>query len=190
VNAMCRVIGNRTVAEMKANRFSLSSIPIVSLIGNDDNGKNAAQLIKGIIIPQGVSFIIMDYGKLIFHLKPRDIEMPKAIENVKLLLINESLEVERDSSTPFVFSSAKQRVQLLNDERKKIERKIQIIVESGANVVFSLRGIDATSLQQFSKHGIYALRHMRKVYTFYIYIAAMMNLLNLSVYRICLKMLL
>jgi chaperonin GroEL (HSP60 family) len=121
----------------------------IHIVGQSDL-ETSIQLINGIVIEQGV----------------RDINMPMHLQSCKILLIDEPLELTDAKTTlhasKMEFSSAKERVELVQSEREVIDRKVQKIIQSGSNVLLSLEAIDAISLSRLANAGIIALRHVSK----------------------------
>lgn len=78
-------------------------------------------------------------------------------------MINESLNIEKPSSGTFMeFHTAQERLDLLKGERDVIDKKVESLIKTGANVIISTNAIDNISLYKFSRNGIIALRHVNK----------------------------
>ncbi|KAH8055024.1 hypothetical protein JL722_8444 [Aureococcus anophagefferens] len=75
-------------------------------------------------------------------------DMPKKLENCKVLTCNVSLEYEKSEvASGFFYSSAEQREQLIESERKFTDDK---------------KGIDPLSLDMLAKEGIFAARRAKR----------------------------
>ena len=115
------------------------------------------QLIRGLALDHGA----------------RHPDMPKRLENAFILTLNVSLEYEKSEiNSGFYYSSAEQRDQLVESERKFVDAKLQKIVELKKQicgndpqkgfVVINQKGIDPLSLDVLVKNGIMALRRAKR----------------------------
>jgi T-complex protein 1 subunit alpha len=153
VQATQRLYAELTIEHMRNEHFERQQRANVKIqvVGQSDL-ETSISLVEGLVIEQGV----------------RDPNMPTKLHSCKILFIDEPLELIdvksslQSSSAHMEFHTAKERVALIRGEREVIDRKVKIIIESGANVVLSSEAIDAISLSQFAKSGIIALRHVRK----------------------------
>ncbi|MFW5746310.1 MAG: thermosome subunit alpha [Nanoarchaeota archaeon] len=89
--------------------------------------------------------------------------MPKKIEDAKILLYNAPIEV-RDTETDAKISitSPDQMDAFLKQEENMIKALAQKIIDTGANVVFCQKGIDDLAQYFLAKHGIMAMRRVKK----------------------------
>ncbi len=105
------------------------------------------KLIKGIVI-----------DKEVVH--PR---MPRRIENAKIALIESALEVKKpELSSKIRVTSPAQVKEFLDQEKQMLAEFVEKIAEAGANVVFCQKGIDDVAQHFLAKHGILAVRRVRK----------------------------
>jgi chaperonin GroEL (HSP60 family) len=90
--------------------------------------------------------------------------MPKLLKKCKILLYQEPLELEKQTSKTYMqFHTAQERLELTMGERKLVDDKVSAIIKTGANVVISTEAIDDIALGNFADHNIIALRHVSKV---------------------------
>ena len=90
-------------------------------------------------------------------------DMPTEVEEAKVLLLNEPIEVEEaNADTNVSIDSPDQLQQFLDQEEKQLKGKVEQIKESGANVVFCQKGIDDLAQHYLAKEGILAVRRAKK----------------------------
>ena len=89
--------------------------------------------------------------------------MPKRVENAKIALINEALEVkETETDAEIRITSPEQLQAFLEQEEKMLREMVDKIREVGANVVFVQKGIDDLAQHYLAKYGIMAVRRVKK----------------------------
>ena len=89
--------------------------------------------------------------------------MPKRIENAKIALINDALEVkETETDAEIRITSPEQLQAFLEQEEKMLKEMVDKIKEVGANVVFVQKGIDDLAQHYLAKYGILAVRRVKK----------------------------
>ena len=89
--------------------------------------------------------------------------MPKRVENAKIALINEALEVkETETDAEIRITSPEQLQAFLEQEEKMLREMVDKIKEVGANVVFVQKGIDDLAQHYLAKYGIMAVRRVKK----------------------------
>ena len=90
-------------------------------------------------------------------------DMPAEVEDAKVLLVNDPIEVEEaDVDTAVNVESPDQLQQFLDQEEEQLREKVDGIIESGANVVFCQKGIDDLAQHYLAKEGILAVRRTKK----------------------------
>ncbi|KAH8062021.1 hypothetical protein JL721_8737 [Aureococcus anophagefferens] len=98
-------------------------------------------------------------------------DMPKKLENCKVLTCNVSLEYEKSEvASGFFYSSAEQREQLIESERKFTDDKVRQVIEfkrkvcqdGSSFVLINQKGIDPLSLDMLAKEGIFAARRAKR----------------------------
>ncbi|MFB6267798.1 MAG: thermosome subunit beta, partial [Halodesulfurarchaeum sp.] len=90
-------------------------------------------------------------------------DMPREVEDARVLLLNEAIEVEEtEADTQVSIESPDQLQQFLDQEEEQLREKVDQIKETGANVVFCQKGIDDMAQHFLAKEGILAVRRARK----------------------------
>ena len=137
VNAICKI------ANFSSNYVELDDIKIEEKIGNISE----TQLINGIVIDKTID----------------DSAMPRMIENACILLIDTDLDDERTKADAEIRISSPHDYKLFLDRRThNILEKVQYVIDSGANVVFSRGGIDSLAQNYFAKKGILTVRRVKE----------------------------
>ena len=137
VDAVC------SVCNLKTNYIEVDDIKIEEKLGSASDTK----LVKGVIIDKTIDS----------HL------MPRQISNAKIILINEELDAVRTKTeSEIVITSPEQMSLFLEAEKIDVLRKIKKIAKSGANVVFSRKGISDIAQTYFTRNGIISLRRVKE----------------------------
>jgi thermosome len=90
-------------------------------------------------------------------------QMPSEVEDARILLLNEAVEVEEaEADTSVNIDSPDQLQSFLDQEEEQLKEKVQQIVDTGANVVFCQKGIDDMAQHYLAKEGILAVRRSKK----------------------------
>jgi len=130
------------VADLKNNHFAIDDIKIEDKIGNVTD----IQLIKGTLIDKTVD----------------SSAMPKCINDAKILLINEPLETMKTRyESEIEITSPEQMSQFLVQENNDLDHLVQKIVNSGANVVISRKGVNDFVQESLAKKGIISMRRVK-----------------------------
>ena len=88
--------------------------------------------------------------------------MPRTIQDAKILLINESLETMRTRTEAEIeIKSPEQMSQFLDQENKDLLVLVKNIVDSGANVVISRKGVNEFVQEALAKKGIISMRRVK-----------------------------
>ncbi len=89
--------------------------------------------------------------------------MPKRVENARIAVLDTGIEVEKTQvkstlkiSSPELLSEARL------EESKLVEEKVEALAKSGANVVFTEKGIDDIGMHYLAKKGIFAVRRCKE----------------------------
>jgi len=136
VEAVC------SVTNFQKKEIDVDDIKIEEKTGNANN----IQLICGTIIDKTID----------------NSAMPRSIENAKILLLNEPLEIMRTKTDDQIeINSPEQMALFLNQETLDICSKIKKIVNSGANVVISRKGINSIAQEYLAKEGIISIRRVK-----------------------------
>ena len=90
-------------------------------------------------------------------------DMPRDVEDARILLLGEAIEVEEaDVDTQVNLDSPDQLQEFLDKEEDQLRQKVEQIKETGANVVLCQKGIDDLAQHFLAQEGILAVRRARK----------------------------
>jgi len=136
IDAIC------TITNFTKNEIDVDNIKIEEKPGNVSD----IELIKGVVIDKTID----NYA------------MPQSIENAKILLTNENLETFRTKIESEITINSPEQISLfLNQESNDIIAKVRKIIDSGANVVISRKGIDSLAQECLAKAGIISMRRVK-----------------------------
>ncbi|MDD5473765.1 MAG: thermosome subunit alpha [Candidatus Methanoperedens sp.] len=89
--------------------------------------------------------------------------MPRKVENAKIAILDTGIEIEKTQvksklkiSNPELISEARL------EESKLVEERVEALAKSGANVVFTEKGIDDAGIHYLAKKGIFAVRRCKE----------------------------
>ena len=89
--------------------------------------------------------------------------MPRRVEGARIALIDFALEVKKtEISTELEFNDPRTMMKMKEEERSTVEEKVAKIAGSGANVVFSQKGIDDRASSALSKANIMAVKNVKR----------------------------
>ncbi|MGB9729253.1 MAG: thermosome subunit alpha [Thermoprotei archaeon] len=89
--------------------------------------------------------------------------MPKLIRNAKIAVINAPLEIEKpEMSAKINITSPEQMKAFLDEETKVLQKMVEKIAASGANVLVCQKGIDDVAQYLLKKKGIMAVRRVKE----------------------------
>ncbi|MCK4650134.1 thermosome subunit, partial [Candidatus Pacearchaeota archaeon] len=90
-----------------------------------------------------------------------NLEMPERVEGARIALIEEALEVRSpEMDARISVSTPEQLTSFLGNEDAILREKVDMIKESGANVVFVQKGVDELVQHYLAREGIYAVRRV------------------------------
>ena len=130
------------IANLETGQIDIDDIKIEEKIGNVTD----IELIKGTVIDKTID----------------SSAMPRTIKDAKILLINESLETMRTKTESEIeIVSPEQMSQFLDQENKDLLVLVKNIVDSGANVVISRKGVNEFVQEALAKKGIISMRRVK-----------------------------
>lgn len=89
--------------------------------------------------------------------------MPKIIRNAKIALVDAAIEIEKtEFDAEIRISDPTQMQAFLDEEQNLLKQMVETIKNTGANVIFSQKGIDDTAQHYLAKAGIAAVRRVKK----------------------------
>ncbi len=137
VEGVCRI------ANFSKNYLDMDDIKIEEKIGNCSE----IQLIEGTVIDKTID----------------ESSMPRVIENAQILLLDNDIQDERTKTDAEIRISAPTEVkQFLDIKTSNLLQKIQFVIKSGANVIFSRGGIDPLALNHFAKNRILTVKRVKE----------------------------
>jgi thermosome len=113
----------------------------------DGDSIDTTRLIKGIILDKEIV----------------NSSMPKSIKNAKILLLSEAVEIEKtEFDAKLQITSPDQINGFLDQEQSMLQKMVDKIAATGANVVICQKGIDDMAQHFMIKKGIVAVRRVKK----------------------------
>jgi chaperonin GroEL (HSP60 family) len=89
--------------------------------------------------------------------------MPKSIEKARIMLIDDDLEGRTTrTGSQININSPKLMMSFKKEETEEIRSKVKHIIESGANVVFSRKGINTLAQHLLAREGIISVRRVKE----------------------------
>ena len=136
----------KQITEKKGEQ-NVADIDQVQIIKREGKSLLETQLVKGVIVDKEV-------------LHPG---MPKRVENAKIALIADPLEVKKTEFDSEIRIRDPTQVKAFQDQETNMLRKmVQKIGEAGANVVFCQKGIDDLAQHFLARQDIVAVRRVKK----------------------------
>ena len=137
VEAIC------TIADFNNNKIEVEDIKIEEKPGNTSD----IELVKGIVIDKTIDHSLM----------------PRRIEKAKILLLSEDLEGKRTKTDAEIQITSNHQVQsYIEKESDIIRSNVEKIINSGANVVISQKGINLLAQYYLAKAGIISIRRVKE----------------------------
>ena len=137
VDGICRI------ADFSKGYIEVDDIKIEEKIGSSSE----TELIHGVVVDKTID----------------ESSMPKLIENARILLLDNDIQDERTKTDAEIrISDPSEIKQFLSSKTSNLLQKIQYVIESGANVVFSRGGIDPLALNHFSKNRILTVKRIKE----------------------------
>jgi len=137
VDGICRV------ADFSKSCLDVDDIKIEEKIGISSD----MQLILGTVIDKTID----------------ESSMPRIIENARILLLDNDIQDERTKTDAEIrISDPTEVTHILDIKTRNLVQKIQCVIKSGANVIFSRGGIDPLALNHFAKNRILTVRRVKE----------------------------
>ena len=137
VDGICRV------ADFSKNYLDVDDIKIEEKIGISSD----MQLVLGTVIDKTID----------------ESSMPRIIENAQILLLDNDIQDERTKTDAEIrISDPTEVTHFLDNKTRNLVEKIQCVIKSGANVIFSRGGIDPLALNHFAKNRILTVRRVKE----------------------------
>lgn len=137
VDGICRI------ADFSKRYIEVDDIKIEEKIGRSSE----TELIHGVVVDKTID----------------ESSMPKVIENARILLLDNDIQDERTKTDAEIrISNPREIKEFLSNKTSNLLQKIQYVIGSGANVVFSRGGIDPLALNHFSKNRILTVKRIKE----------------------------
>ena len=134
----------KQVAEEKDGKLK-ADVDLIKVLKKHGKGLDETELVKGMVIDKEVAHS----------------QMPKTVENAKIALLNAKLEIEKTEFDAKINIDTPEQMKLFLDEEERMLREmVDMIAETGANVVFCQKGIDDVALHFLAKKGIMAVKNV------------------------------
>jgi len=125
----------------------IADVDNVQIVKKEGQGLEQTQLILGLVI-----------DKEAVHAG-----MPKKIKEAKIALLDAALEVKKtEIDAEIRITNPDSIKKFLDSESDMLKKKVDQVVETGANVVFCQKGIDDVAQHFLAKAGVLAVRRVKK----------------------------
>jgi thermosome len=125
----------------------IADVDNVQIVKKEGKSLNESELVQGIIIDKEV---VHD-------------GMPKKVEGARIALIDSPVEVEKTEFDAEIRIRSPDSIKaFLDQESEMLQRKVDRIKDSGANVLFAQKGIDDVAQHYLAKAGVLAARRVKK----------------------------
>jgi thermosome len=126
---------------------TIADIDNVQIVKKEGKGLDETELVSGIII-----------DKEVVHAG-----MPKRIDGAKIALVDSPIEVEKTEFDAEIRIRSPDAIKaFLDQEADMLKKMVNSIADSGANVLFSQKGIDDVAQHFLAKDGVLAARRVKK----------------------------
>jgi chaperonin GroEL (HSP60 family) len=137
VDAVC------SVANFGARSVDIDDIKIEEKEGSISD----AQLVRGIVIDKTID----------------SSSMPRSVENARIMLVNDELEGKRTKTDAEIRITSPNQIKSYSDAQTfMIKSKVQHIIDSGANAIFSRKGINTLAQHMLTRAGIISVRRVKE----------------------------
>jgi thermosome len=132
----------KQVAEKIDGKYK-ADIDLIKVVKKHGKSLDETELVKGMVIDKEVA----------------SSQMPKLVEDAKIALLNEKLEIEKtEFDAKINIESPDQMQMFLDEEERMLKEMVDAIAKAGANVVFCEKGIDDMALHFLAKDGIFTVK--------------------------------
>jgi len=148
--------------EMAMDKLAALSVEAAQAIAGFE-GKDIEENIKTVMIPGGrIDDSSIIYG-IVLEKERTSLEMPRKIENAKIMLLEGTLEIKKlDTDAKVTITEAKNLSSFKEGEEKVIKSQIDAISSAGANVVFCEKGIGVTAQNYLARQGMLGVRRVSR----------------------------
>lgn len=155
-----KLIGKDGVFFAKMCVDAMKNVETVNNKGQTKHPVKAVEILK--IIGQASSDSRLINGYALEEHRAND-QMPKMVENAKIALLDFDLRKRPlKFGIQMIISDPKELQAMRQTEIAQVEKKCDLLIKAGANVVLTTGGVDEIAQQYFVSHGILALRRVEK----------------------------
>ena len=148
--------------EMAMDKLAMLSVEAAQAISGFE-GKDIEENIKTVMIPGGrIDDSSIIYG-IVLEKERTSLEMPRKIENAKIMLLEGTLEIKKlDTDAKVTITEAKNLSSFKEGEENVIKSQVDAIAAAGANVVFCEKGIGVTAQNYLARQGMMGVRRVSR----------------------------
>ena len=148
--------------EMAMDKLAMLSVEAAQAIAGFE-GKDIEENIKTVMIPGGrIDDSSIIYG-IVLEKERTSLEMPRKIENAKIMLLEGTLEIKKlDTDAKVTITEAKSLSSFKEGEEMVIKSQVDAIAAAGANVVFCEKGIGVTAQNYLARQGMLGVRRVSR----------------------------
>ena len=148
--------------EMAMDKLAALSVEAAQAIAGFE-GKDIEENIKTVMIPGGrIDDSSIIYG-IVLEKERTSLEMPRKIENAKIMLLEGTLEIKKlDTDAKVTITEAKSLSSFKEGEEMVIKSQVDAIAAAGANVVFCEKGIGVTAQNYLARQGMLGVRRVSR----------------------------
>ena len=148
--------------EIAMDKLAALSVEAARAIAGSE-GKDIEENIKTVMIPGGrIDDSSIIYG-IVLDKERTSLEMPKKIENAKIMLLEGTLEIKKlDTDAKVTITEAKNLSSFKEGEELVIKSQVDAIAAAGANVVFCEKGIGVTAQNYLARLGMMGVRRVSR----------------------------
>jgi thermosome len=134
----------KQIAEKSAGKLR-ADIDLIKILKKHGKSLEETELVKGIVIDKELAHA----------------QMPKTITGARIALLNAKIEVEKtEFDAKININNPDQMHLFIEEEEKMLIDMVNQIEKTGANIVFSEKGIDDVALHYLAKKGIGAVKNV------------------------------
>ncbi len=122
-----------------------ADIDLIKILKKHGKGLEETELVKGIVVDKEFAHA----------------QMPKTVQTAKIALLNAKLEIEKTEFDAKININSPDQMQLfIEEEEKMLSDMVSQVEKTGANLLFSEKGIDDVALHFLAKKGIAAVKNV------------------------------
>ncbi|NLV27216.1 MAG: thermosome subunit [Methanomicrobiales archaeon] len=150
------------ISETAKNAFCDMIVQAVSLVAEKDGKINPDHIKMVQKVGGSIQDSMVVHGMVIDKERVHS-DMPKEVKYAKILLLNVALELKKpELNATIQINSLGEEQAFIDEEIRMIRKMAEVIIASGANVVFCQKGIDDIAQGYLAKAGILAVRRVKK----------------------------